>query len=209
MDAASKNDRLDQRLALVRALAEELRERPLAAVRPADVYGRCNMSRSTFYRIFSSLSDIPLWYRNYGAELGMAQVGRTLTCREGHLVSLQFFKEAPELYGDLANPARSASAEFNYAAATDHVRAMEETLAMHGVAVDGRLRLELQGVAYGACAIVKDWLAHGMDLAVPEVADVVVACHPAELLAVFDEPLAPRSVGAALEALLRGSAGAR
>lgn len=199
-----RTDRLDLRLALVRALGEELKARPFGAVHPADVYGRCGISRATFYRVFSSLADIPLWYRNYGAEIGMAQAGRTLTCREGHLVSLQFFKEAPELYGSLSNPARPASAEFDYAAATEHVRAMEETLGMHGVPVDGRMRLELRGVAYGACAVVKDWLAHGMDLPVPEAADVIVACHPADLLAVLDKPFAPCNVGDVLAALLQG-----
>lgn len=133
-----------------------------------------------------------MWYRDYGAELGMNQIGRHYTCREGHLISIRLLAESAPLYGYFFGSPRTQDPAFAYAAAHSHVQAMEGVLAERGVPVGAKASHELEAVAYGSCAAVSSWLRRGMDVSVPDIVDVVVGLYPQDLLEVFDRPCAPR-----------------
>ena len=191
MDNAQCLRHYEKRKQFLDALLQVLDEKPLDKVRPSDLCSRCGASRSTFYRYFTSVADIPMWYRDYGAEIGMYQIGRKFTVTEGHLVSVRLLAEYSKLYSYYASSPRTLNAEFSYTAAQSHIEAMRGVLEERGVTIDRRRAYEIEALAFGCCIAVSSWIRNGMDLPVADVVEVLRGLYPPDLLAVFDNPSAP------------------
>ncbi|MBR2836352.1 MAG: hypothetical protein IKE43_11690 [Coriobacteriales bacterium] len=194
---------VDKRLEITKALINILKSQTLDQVKPADVCMACGISRSTFYRYFSSVDQIPKWYRDYGAEIGMNQIGRSFTCIQGHTISISLLAQGTTLFRENVRSPRSLNAGFNYAAANSHVKAMESVLAEHGISVDQKIRYTLEALAYGACIVVSNWIKNGMDLSVEQVVDVELGLYPRFLRDAFDKPSQPTSASALIGDLMR------
>ena len=181
----------DKRKMFLDALLDVLDEKPLDKVRPSDLCERCGASRSTFYRYFGSVEDIPMWYRDYGAEIGMYQIGRRYTATQGHLISVQLLADCSKIYRYYASSPRTLNAEFAYVAAQSHVQAMRAVLEERGQRIDKKRAYELESLAWGCCIAVSSWINNGMDLPVRDIVDVIVGLYPPALLAIFDSPSDP------------------
>ena len=192
---------VERKLAVFDALLAEVGERPLKDVRVGDVCGRAGVSRSAFYRLFSGVQDVVLWYRNYGAELGLYQIGRTLTCLEGNLVSVWLLARAKPLYTARVGSRASDEAFFMGASTRGHARAMGETLVQRHITVTPRLSYALEGVAADCYAVVSRWIQHDMDLESAVVAELLAEAYPPRLKEIFDKPPASISSTAVMRIL--------
>ena len=132
-----------------------------------------------------------MWYRDYGAEVGMYQIGRRYTVAQGHLVSVQLLADCAKLYRYYASSPRTLNAEFAYTASQSHVRAMRAVLEERGERVDRKCAYELESLAWGCCIAVSSWINNGLDLPTRDIVDVIVGLYPPHLLAVFDSPSNP------------------
>ena len=203
MNKNESPSRIERRKAIVHALLEELANKRLEDVKPTDICRRCGISRSTFYRSFSSIMDIPIWYRNYGAELGMYRIGKIFTCRQGHLVSLRLLADTRPLFEYYSKTPCAIDAEFLKAATSGHVTAMTKVLKARGVRINLRTQYELEAVAGGCFVATSRWLGSNMDLPVSEMANVLVELYPSDLLEIFDQPSeAATTIDEAIELLL-------
>ncbi len=202
-DVSNSLQHVDKRLEITRALMALLQDRRFDQVKVADLCRVCNISRSTFYRYFSGVSDIPLWYRNYGAELGIHQIGRRYSCREGHTISVSLLALGAVLYREYVRSPLTLNASFNYAATELHVNAMSQVLSERGVAIDPKTQHTLEAVAYGACAAVAGWIKSEMDLTVEQMVDVLTEVYPRWLRDIFDEPLQPNGASVVLGEIVR------
>ena len=194
---------VERKLPIVAALAETVAIKPLREVSVGDVCQKAQISRSTFYRMFSGVQDVILWHRNYGAELGLYQIGHTLTCYEGHLVSVGLIAGAKPLYTARTQSKANDEASFRTATTRSHVQAMREVLAQHCIDINSRCAYRLAGVAAACYAITSRWISHEMDLPVPVLAETLADVYPADLRKVFDRPLAPNPSAAAVKLLTR------
>lgn len=190
--ASSITQHVERRLEITQTLIGLLDSESLDHIGPLDLCRACGISRSTFYRYFSSVEQVPMWYRDFGAALGMNQIGRFYTCRTGHLISIRLLADSASLYRYYFGSPRTQNPDFNYTATGSHVRAMEEVLVERGVTIDNKMAYQLEALAYGCCVAVSSWMRRGMDISVAEITDVLVGLYPPGLLDVFDNPSTPR-----------------
>ncbi|MBM6999250.1 hypothetical protein I3I95_03735 [bacterium] len=196
---------VDMRMKIMRAMLDVLAISPDGEVSLVDVCDSCGVSRSTFYRYFSGILDIPVWYRNYGAEVGMYQSGRRYTCFQGHLISLQMLYDAAPLQSFYVSRT-TLDPRFADAASRGHVQSMESVLSEHGMRVDTRLHYEIEAYAYGSYIAVSRWLARGTDLSVCEMARVIADLCPRDLREILDAPSQPAMGVDAITELLASAA---
>lgn len=191
----------ERKLLAIDALADIVTDKPLKEVSVADVCQKAELSRSAFYRMFSGIQDAVLWHRNYGAELGLYQIGRTLTCYEGHLVSVSLIAAAKPLYAARASSKAGDEAVFRGATTRGHVQAMSDVLTRRCISISPRIAYTLEGVAASCYATVAHWIANGMDLSADEFAGILADAYPARLREVFDRPLTPNTSTAVMRLL--------
>ena len=77
------NQNLENRIAIIRAIAELLKSRPLDEISVTDISGLAHISRATFYRHFPSKYDALRWVISIYSGVGIDEIGRTLSWHEG------------------------------------------------------------------------------------------------------------------------------
>lgn len=194
----------DFRIEVLEALLGIVENTPLVEVKPEDVCRACGISRSTFYRYFSGVQDVAAWFQRYTSELGIHAIGRTLTCVEGHLVSLSMLEHARNLYKGYV---LWWNGDFSPAAVRNHIDAMTEVYRERGIAVDRQTEYEMEGAASACHHVVSRWMNDGCDLPVDQMAQTMASFYPVALRQVFDKPARPReALGIVLDLLDRCAA---
>ena len=191
-------DLLDKRRALMETLLEELQEKPLDKIKAADLYERCGISRASFYRCFAGIQDIGAWYQRYTSEIGLHQIGLSLTCIQGHRISLELIMRARLLYSSYPNRWN----DFSLSAVNSQVEAMEQVYKFRKLPVDNRIRYTFEGVSYSAHHTVGNWISRGIDIPVADIVDVIVSFYPKELRKILDDPIEPQNNASLIEQLL-------
>lgn len=190
---------LAQRKAVLAALLEVLKEKPLGSVKTDELCARCGISRTSFYRYFSGVKDIARWYQSYGAELGMHKIGLTLDCVSGHRVSLELIARAYPMYRDFVH---FWNHDYSLAAVRGQCDAMRDVLVRRGIEIDPVRTYELEGVSFSCHETVSSWINRGMDVPARRLAELLASFYPPELRKILDDPLDPSgAVDAATELL--------
>lgn len=192
-------ENVEQKRAILDGLLDIVGDGGLAEVKVVDLCRRCGVSRATFYRLFTGVRGVATWYREYTAAIGTYQIGRSLTCREGHLVSLSMLKRAKPIYMRLS---RWGDFDFSTPSVSLHTEVMAQVLSERGAPQARRTPYVLEGVAACCNTVVTKWFNEGCALPVPELVDVIVGFYPDELRRVFDNPPHPVDVGPLLRELL-------
>ena len=192
-------DHLEQRRAIMATLIELLAEKPLDQIKTADLCSRCGISRASFYRCFSGVRDIGSWYQRYTSELGLHQIGLTLSCIEGHRVSLELIAQARSLYRAYPN---QWNTDFSLSSVNGQVESMRVALEAHGIAVDSRMRYLLEGVSYSSHHTVGNWISRNLDIPVADLVEIIVSFYPSDLRRILDDPVQPMETAALLENLV-------
>ncbi len=183
---------LEQRRSMMAALISLASDRPVSKVKVADLCARCGISRTAFYRLFPGVDGIVSWYRDYGAELGMLQIGRTLTVEEGHRVSLELIARAQPLFRGYVHCWKQ---EFSYPAVNAQVKSMEMILGERGIKVAPGRHYALEGVAYASHLTVSSWVNRGIDVSPAELATELASLYPSWLRELLDNPFDRSSIG--------------
>jgi hypothetical protein len=80
-------DNLDHRMHILLAMDELLKRRDFKRVSIEEISVEAGISRPTFYRYFNSKQAVPKWYFDFMSIEGVCEVGRTLSWREGYVVT--------------------------------------------------------------------------------------------------------------------------
>ncbi|MEC4183547.1 TetR/AcrR family transcriptional regulator [Adlercreutzia sp. R21] len=188
MEASDCFSHLEQRRRILRATCEVVGRIPFASVSVQLICDECGISRSSFYRAFSSVKDIAYWYQLYCATLGCYQIGKSLNIVEGHTVSIGLLSEFSPVFGNLF---RNWDYDFSLPAVTTHIEVMKDVLREHGVTVDAVAEYKLDGIARMAHRMIERWFNNGMDIPARELAEIIASQYPKDLRRVFDAPLSP------------------
>lgn len=188
MDLKDCFSRIQQRRQILRALAAVTAREPFASITVQSVCDECGISRSTFYRNFSSIKDVAYWYQLYCATLGCYQIGRSLGITEGHVTSIRLLSELFPVYGNFF---RNWDYDFSLPAVTTHIEAMREVLAERDCPVELATEYKLDGIARMAHHMIERWFNSGMDISVEELAEIIASQYPDDLRRVFDTPPTP------------------
>lgn len=178
-------EHLSQRQVIFRALLAEVAGRSVDDIKVADLCKRCNISRTTFYRYFSGVKDIPTWYQQVTAELGMHQIGHTRTCADGHRLSIELIAKAQPLY---RNFVRWWNPNYSLRAINGQVESMKLALERRGIQVDSIMRYKLEGISYCSHETVGSWVNNDMDIPAEDLVNVLVSFYPDDLRRIFDDP---------------------
>lgn len=185
MDKPECLERLEQRFNIFLALKRLVSEKPFSEVRLAELLEEASVSRATFYRCFSGLKDIPIWYVSLVGELGTFSIGRTLTCEQGHTVGLGLLSKALPLLKGLIS-----YWDMNYSTppVLSHIEAMRTVLEERGVPWDTRTSYEVEVIAHACHQAVNRWIRDDMAMPVADIVDIIVEFYPPRLRKVFDTP---------------------
>lgn len=189
MDSKDCFSHIQQRRQILRAMAAVTARKPFASITVQDICDECGISRSTFYRNFSSIKDVAYWYQLYCATLGLYQIGRTLGIAEGHATSIRLLSELFPVY---SNFFRNWDYDFSLPAITTHIEEMRAVLAEREVTVDATAEYQLDGIARMAHHMIERWFNRGMDIPVEQLADIIASQYPEDLRQIFDTPPTPR-----------------
>ena len=191
-------DHIDKRRAVLSALLGILKTdgKTLAQVSVSEVCLASNISRTSFYRLFSGVNDVASWYQQYGAELGIHRIGRTFSCFEGHLISLELICAALPLFKEHVH---WWNYEFSFPAVNSHVNAMKEVFGERGEPVTPSTLYQFEGISYACHMTVSSWINKCCDITPREMASVLASLYPDELRRVLDKPMRPASSGAIAE----------
>lgn len=194
---------LPQRLSVLNALMAELDEKPLDKVRPADLCARCGISRTSFYRYFSGVRDIAGWYQRYTSELGLHQIGLTLTCAQGHAASLSLIARAYAMYRELSP---FWVQDYSLPAIQGQRDAMARVLARRGLPVGAAREYEMTGISCACHETVSLWMQRGMDIPIGRLADILASFYPDGLRKILDDPIDPSDAASVATSRLEGAA---
>lgn len=189
MDSKDCLAHIQQRRQILRALAAVTARKPFSAITVQNICDECGISRSTFYRSFSSIKDVAYWYQLYCAMLGLYQIGRTLNITEGHAASIRLLSELFPVYGNFF---RNWDYDFSLPSVTTHIEEMRAMLAERGIVVDAAVEYQLDGIARMAHHMIERWFNSGMDITVEQLADIIASQYPENLRRIFDTPPTPR-----------------
>ena len=76
---------------IFKALESLLEHHELDDITVKQICSRANIGKTTFYTHFRDKYEIVQWYTDLGYTEGIAQIGKTLTWRDGHTVSTTFY----------------------------------------------------------------------------------------------------------------------
>lgn len=189
MDTKSCFAHIQQRRQILRAVAALTAHEPFSCITVQGICAECGISRSTFYRNFSSIKDVAYWYQLYCATLGCYQIGRSLGIAEGHATSIRLLSDLFPVYGNFF---RNWDYDFSLPAVTTHIEEMREVLAERGIAMDTAIEYQLDGIARMAHHMIERWFNNGMDIPIEQLASIIASQYPENLRRVFDTPPAPR-----------------
>lgn len=189
MDSKGCFLRIRQRRRILRAMVAVASREPFASITVQNVCDESGISRSTFYRNFSSIKDAAYWYQLYCATLGCYQIGRSLAIVEGHATSISLLSELFPVYGNFF---RNWDYDFSLPAVTTHIEEMREVLIERDCPIDLATEYKLDGVARMAHHMIERWFNSGMDMSVEELAGIIASQYPDDLRRIFDTPPTPR-----------------
>ena len=183
-----------KRLAVAIAVNSLVREKPFEALRVDDICEASGLSRSAFYRLFEDKYQIPLWCQSLAFDAGLAEIGRSLTCIEGHTATLNGLL----LFKDLVYSAAVESGPYSFRTKliNKHAETMRVTLAdFHRVELSPQMDFFVVTTADAQGRAVNRWLGDGATIEVDVFATWLADLTPAALREYLDAPITPAKPG--------------
>ncbi len=153
-----------------------------------------NISRASFYRVFDSKYEIPLWCQSFALEAGLREIGRTLTYVEGLTVThegLMLFR--PLMRSVILHSDPYSIDEVGY---HKYIEDMVETLTVYkGIVIDNELQFQIEFTALAGAQTCKRWLAGKIDADATNLAALLDSCVPVRLRSILNEPVNRQPVG--------------
>ena len=179
------------KLNIFNALCELLKVESLDGISVRQICEEAKVGKTTFYAHFKDKYDVLLWYSDLAHEVGVGQIGRTLTWKEGHRLTteaLLFERDA------LSRGAESHDFNsINYHSGRWREKSLTHTLTEHRhVEMTERLRYQIVALAEAEIAIAKRYFSikdQGARMPVNEYISVLVSIVPREIYELLEKPL--------------------
>lgn len=170
-------------LILNTALALCGKGRALSEIAIDELCSDAGISRATFYRHFSSKADLPAFFTQMAATVGYYQIGRTLTCRQGHERSLTLIVRAQPLVRHLRKPWEP---DFSLSRIRKDSEEMKKTLKMYGKVMEAQDDYRIHMLAFAIYEGMSQWLQNDMDMPLDQLLDTICEFYPRSYRDAFD-----------------------
>jgi AcrR family transcriptional regulator len=149
------------------------------------------ITRSTFYRLFTDKYDVVNWYSNKLYSLGIEETGRTLTWADGLIVTLSAGLLIETLWVEAAKITGYDSLQ------ETGIRARKESLTKTIVhhkrtKLTDLLAFQIDFYSEEESRIVTKWVSDKNRSTVEEISLLLETCVPSQLHELLKEPLDPR-----------------
>ena len=183
---------LSAKLAVLDAMTKLVHECPYDEIKIKDICDVAYISKATFYRLFESKYDIATWILRLYSEIGLDEIGRTLTWHEGLSVSVyglhsyrDFLKAANETKFNDSAPA--------FVTFEHRKESLIETIECYkGIAVQGRLLFQVETWAKLSTYIASLWHSNRLPYSPEEYMDYLESVIPRQLFEILNSPVSPK-----------------
>ena len=180
-----------KRLVIALTVNKMVGGRSFDAIRVDEICQTVGISRSTFYRLFEDKYSIPTWCQDLALRAGIAEIGRTLTVRQGNIITL----DGISLFRELICSAGRNQGEntFRSMLIKKHAAAMRETLKDYKrIGLDSELEFQIDFTAESQANTVYRWLNKSYDVDSTQLTEMMISCFPPRLFQIINEPVNPK-----------------
>jgi AcrR family transcriptional regulator len=180
-----------QKIVIASAMDELCKVTDFEHIHVGDVCKKSGVSRSTFYRYFEDIYEVPLWVERFTLALGVGEVGRTLTMKEGYSVSIRGCACFPSLMRRAGRVQGIRSiGEQGYRI---HASYIIETLRDYKrIPLDDELYFQAHYASIAEADMLHRWLEGKIDAPADQFMEWLYAALPGRLRATLDVPVDPR-----------------
>lgn len=181
-----------ERAAVLAALTKLVEGRNYDGVSITEICAAAHISKSTFYRLFTSKYEVIGWLLNTYSHSGLDQIGRTLTWKQGLSYSVYNLGKHRKFLA-AANLTRYAD-ESPRAITYQHRRdTLFETVEVYkGAQLTMRLRCQIESWAKASTDLSAHWYLGELGIGIEEYISCLLSMVPAELFILLNEPANPR-----------------
>lgn len=188
----------ESKIALFEALCSLLKTKGIDEITVKNLCATAGVGKTTFYTHFRDKYEIMQWYSDLAHEVGVGQIGLTLTWEEGHRITSEaLFSEADSLR-------RAASSKDYNSINPQALRWREESLTriiteFKHIPMTSRLQLQITGLAAAELAVASRFFAAPTRGSVDEYVGTMISIVPQELYELLKDPVDPARVDPTLE----------
>ena len=176
------------RIAVFNALCKLLDEKSLDDISARELCEQAEVGKSTFYTYFQDKYDVLLWYSDLAHEVGVGQIGRTMTWEEGHRITT----EAILAEADALN--RGAESHDINSINPHSARWREDSIILtltkyRDVRLTEKLRYQIAALATGEITIAQRYFKAEKRMPLDDYIDTMISIVPSDLYRLLEKPL--------------------
>lgn len=184
-------DHCFERFGIIAALDYLARNAPIDQISVSTICEQAQISRTSFYRLFSDKYDAANWCMCCALEVGNKQTGRNYTWRDGNIVTLSGCLIMRDLMvGAWSSPGRHAMKETGIRHRRQDL--IDSVVDWKYADLTDQLLFEIDSFAYLESYMVRTWIASKELRSVEEMAAYIEDCVPRHLHDLLSEPVDPK-----------------
>ena len=168
------------KIKVINALLDLVKEKDFDKVTVKDIYTRAGIAKSTFYDHFSDKFAIMQWHYNLITDVGTAEIGRTLTWEEGHLITTAGIEPMLPLY-DATGKSASYEGLFAYSARKREADIYETLLHYRHVPITNKLAFQISALVAGEQVAARENFHQIVSSNVYDYVDFLISIVPKDL----------------------------
>ncbi|MGN0078411.1 MAG: TetR family transcriptional regulator [Coriobacteriales bacterium] len=176
------------KLNVFNALCELLKTERLDSISVRQICERAQVGKTTFYAHFQDKYDVILWYSDLAHEVGVGQIGRTLTWEEGHRLTTEAILAEREVLNRGAESRDVNSVIYHSSRWREGSLARTLTEYRH-VELTQRLKYQISALAAGEIAIASHYFNAKDRIPLKDYIDTLISIVPRELYELLATPL--------------------
>ncbi|MGN0078412.1 MAG: TetR/AcrR family transcriptional regulator [Coriobacteriales bacterium] len=182
------------RINIFAALAKLLKSEELDDITVKQICAEAGVGRSSFYACFGDKYSVIQWYTDLIHHAGAAQIGRSLSWREGHIITTKGYLA----HLDVLNAA-ARSKDYNALSPYSIRRwkdSIETTITQYkGLAMTPELEMQALALSTAATAVASHCFERGLGLGLEQIVDILISITPPALYKLLEEPVNPMKDG--------------
>lgn len=179
------------------AVSRLLKHRELDSLTVKEICAEAGIGRSNFYACFSDKYSVLQWYTDLIHCAGAAEIGRTLTWEEGHLITTKGYLT----HIDVLNVA-GRSKDYNGLGPYSirrWVDSLKRTVTDYkGTDLTPKLELQIIALSTSATAVAAKCFEDAASYSLEQIVDILISITPPDLYELLKEPAFPNASTAGL-----------
>ena len=153
-----------------------------------EICEQSGISRASFYNLFNSKFDIPLWCQEVTHYVGTREIGRTVTILEGSRICCEGCLMFKDLMRESSLSKSGISISDNgFALGKNHLIETLEWKLGEPISEDHLFQVEYSSAA--AAYLIDRWLAGAYSYNAEKMAEMIADCFPSTLRKILDTPV--------------------